>query len=143
GANFRIEAAAGVEVVIYPSRPRALDLVRLLSIHQADRQAQFQPRQLGADSIARLAQMLDIVRRRTAHAADHAVAACPALDRDSRALDQFGGALHLVNRDFGFRDERLRAVAAILGADAALRVAQHANLHPAAEGGLAHDTRRS
>ena len=86
--------------------------------------------------------MLDVVARRTAHAADHAVAARAAFDRDSRALDQLGDALHFVNGDFGLRDFRLRAVRTILGADAALRVAQHANLHAASEGGLAHAARR-
>src|SRR6266436_1343716 len=82
--------------------------------------------------------MLDVARSRAAHAAHHAVAARAARDGQSRAFDQLGHALQLVNRDVRAREPRLRAIVAILGTDAALRVAQNADLYAAAEGGLTH-----
>jgi hypothetical protein len=50
-------------------------------------------------------------------------------------------ALHFVNRDVGIRNARLGAIAAIFRANAALRVAQHADLHAIAETRLAHFAR--
>src|SRR5258708_25229112 len=82
--------------------------------------------------------MLDVARSRAAHAAHHAVAARAARDGQPRAFDQLGHALQPVNRDVRAREPRLRAIVAILGTDAALRVAQNADLYAAAEGGLTH-----
>ena len=82
--------------------------------------------------------MLDVARTRAAHAAYHAIAARAAGDGEAGAFDQLGHALQLVNRDVRAREPRLRAIVAILGTDAALRIAQNADLYAAPESGLAH-----
>src|SRR5260370_34163062 len=87
--------------------------------------------------------MLDVGGRRSAHAGDHAVAARAVCNRDSGAFEELLDALHFVNRDVGFRDARLRAIAAIFRADAALDITQHADLHAIAETRLAHLARRT
>src|SRR5260370_22172036 len=87
--------------------------------------------------------MLDVGGRRSAHAGDHAVAAGAVCDGDSGAIHELLDALHFVNRDVGFRDARLRAIAAIFRADAALDITQHADLHAIAKTRLAHLARRA
>src|SRR5271166_2741476 len=82
--------------------------------------------------------MLHVMVGWPAHTAHHAIAARAALPRESGGLDEFLDALHFVDGDIGARDSRLRAIAAVLGTDAALRVAQNADFHAASKSRLAY-----
>ena len=94
--------------------------------------------QLGADGARGAAEVLDVGRARPARAGHHAVAPRAGGRRAPRGRHQLGHRLQAVARDVGGGHRRLRAVAAVLGAEPAARVVQHAELHAAAEVPRAH-----
>src|SRR5271170_82656 len=141
-ADFGIKAAAGVEIMIDPTRTRVLERTRLIDAEQSDRQAKFEIGKLRANLFTRPRQMFHLARAGTAHTADHAVAARSALPRAGGALYQLVDGLHLVDRNSGARDPRLRAITAVLRTDPALGIAQDADFDTASVCGFAHLQRR-
>src|SRR5579875_555780 len=74
GADLRIEAPAGVEVMVYPSGACLLENPRLLFAHQPQREAKLQGGELFADSLAGFGHVLDDRAVGSAHTGHHAVA---------------------------------------------------------------------
>src|SRR5262249_2022360 len=77
--------------------------------------------------------LAELAPARTATARDDAVRPRAPGPRVARAVEEDVARQQLVLRDRRGGDDRLRAVAAVLGADAALRIDEHVELHLAAE----------
>ena len=141
-ADGRIEAAAGVEVVVHEIDTRTGKRLGLPFVHDAERDAELQVRELRADRPRGGGEVRDVCGARPAGAHHHAVAAGPARGGAARSGDELADGHEPVALDRRARDRRLRAVPAVLGAETAARVLQHAELHAPAPVPAANRERR-
>ena len=129
-----VVVAAGVEVVVVPVDAGFPQRERVLVRQQTEARTHLQ-RELVLDLTDRGRHLSELALTRTPAARDDAIRAGPPRPRLARAVDQHVTREQLVLRDRGRRDDRLGAVAAVLGTDPALRVDEHVELHLAPEVG--------
>jgi len=73
GADFGMESAAGVQVVVDPTDTRGLERARLALVHDAGRHAQLEVGEFGLDGAGSGGEAVDIGFARAPATRDHAV----------------------------------------------------------------------
>jgi hypothetical protein len=126
-------APGGVGVVVVGVRPRCAEPGGLLVVDEAEADAHLDAGVLGLDLADRLGDPLDLAGAGTVSRCHQADPSGPAADPGLDGVMNVLGVGPRVGHDVGQRAETLRAVGAVLRAQAALEIHQVVQPHPVGE----------
>ena len=127
GADVRIEALAGIEVMVYALKSGLAQAAGLLQRKKAKGAADGDAR-IGGDGAHNTAKRLDIGIAENAAAEAHAKASCFQLLGLAGLVDELFSCLKRIAGDIRLGNAGLRAVMTVFATEAALGVAEHLDL---------------